>query len=89
MEKYFDNFPRTFITILLASAHGILWGDIFDLLEHVNWWLGPLFYGYILVMNLGTLNLISALWVDAVKQVSIVDQHFKLTEQSFRVEDLV
>jgi hypothetical protein len=89
MEKYFDSFPRTLTTILLASAHGILWRDISDLLEHVNWWLGPLFYAYILVMNLGTLNLISALWVDAVKQVSIVDQHFKLTEQSLRVEDLV
>mmetsp|Transcript_136988 Transcript_136988/g.273229 ORF Transcript_136988/g.273229 Transcript_136988/m.273229 type:complete len:647 (+) Transcript_136988:121-2061(+) len=89
VERYYGTFPSTLYIILLASAHGASWGDISEPLENVNWWLGPVFFAYIIVMNLNALHLITALYVDSVSHVSNFDRTLELSDTALQEGRLI
>jgi len=89
VERRFGTFPGTMYTIFLASAHGLSWSEILAPIETVNWWLPPVFFAYIVVMNLNALNIITALYVDAVAHVSNFDRTLQLSDTASREMKLI
>jgi hypothetical protein len=84
VEKHYGSFPSTLYILMLASAHGASWSEISEPLKTINWWLGPIFFFYIMVMNLAVLNIFTALAVDAVTHVSNFDRTLQVSETALQ-----
>jgi len=86
---HFGTFHGTLYSIVMASAHGASWSDLSEPLETVSWWLGPVFFAYIIVINLNALNIITALYIDAVQRVQNFDRTLQQSSAALREQELV
>merc|ERR1712032_1262055 len=61
VERHYGSFPDTLDSVLMASVHATFWSKLSEPLMTVNWYLGPFFFVYIMVMDLCVLIIITAL----------------------------
>mmetsp|Transcript_15283 Transcript_15283/g.29555 ORF Transcript_15283/g.29555 Transcript_15283/m.29555 type:complete len:647 (+) Transcript_15283:58-1998(+) len=89
LMQYYGSFIDTFYTLLLAVTHAGPAGSLLKPLGKINWWLQPLFLGYMITMNITVLNMISALYFEAVTHAGNFDKMFQVSDVAIQEERLI
>jgi len=65
VEHYFGSLPRSWLTAFMSIANGLSWHTAFDAMSVLHWHYRALFLVYIVIVQVGVLNVVTSVFVES------------------------